>query len=72
MKIAFKLNIMIIIRTEFHLFFFIAEKRGDNLCKRNENPKRNSRFICLRCLQENKVGAGIQDLKQKRRIMLRT
>lgn len=24
------------------------------------NPKRNSRWICLRCMNENKVGAGIQ------------
>ena len=29
------------------------------MCKRNGNPKHNSRFICIRCLQENKVGAGI-------------
>lgn len=35
------------------------------MCKRNGNPKHNSRFICLRCLQENKVGAGISRPKTK-------
>lgn len=29
------------------------------MCKRNGNSKRNSRFICLRCLKENTVGAGM-------------
>lgn len=24
------------------------------------NPKKKSRFICLRCMKENMVGAGIQ------------
>lgn len=27
---------------------------------KNGNPKKSSRFICLHCLQENKVGLGIQ------------
>lgn len=35
------------------------------MCKRNGNPKHNSRFICLHCLQENKVGAGISRPKTK-------
>lgn len=35
------------------------------MCKINRNPKHNSRFICLRCLQENKVGAGIPRPKTK-------
>ena len=29
------------------------------MSKRNGHPERSSRFICLRCLSENKVGAGI-------------
>lgn len=38
--------------------------------KRNGNPKHNSRFICLRCLQENKVGVGISrpNTKEKNHI----
>lgn len=35
------------------------------MCKRNGNPKRSSRFICLRCLKENKVGDGLQRPKTK-------
>lgn len=27
---------------------------------KNGNPKKASRFICLHCLQENRVGLGIQ------------
>lgn len=30
------------------------------MCKRNGSPQRQSRFICLKCLQLNQVGAGIQ------------
>ncbi len=30
------------------------------MCKRNGSPQRQSRFICLKCLQMNHVGAGIQ------------
>ena len=30
------------------------------MCKRNGNPKRSSRFICLRCMQLNQCGSGIQ------------
>ena len=29
------------------------------MCKRNSNAEHSSRFICLRCLKENGVGAGI-------------
>ena len=29
------------------------------------NPKQQSRFICLHCLKENCVGAGIQRLRQR-------
>lgn len=29
------------------------------MCKRNGHPKRSSKFICLRCLKENRVGDGI-------------
>lgn len=28
------------------------------MCKRNGNPKRSSRFICLRCMQLNQCGSG--------------
>lgn len=45
--------------TELRLFLF-SKKDGDKrMCKRNGNPKHSSRFICLRCLQENGVGDGI-------------
>lgn len=27
---------------------------------KNGNPKKSSRFICLHCLEENRVGLGIQ------------
>ena len=30
-----------------------------------ENPKRQSRFICCRCLKENLVGLGIQRSNQR-------
>lgn len=30
------------------------------MCKRNGNPKRSSRFICIKHLGENYLGAGIQ------------
>lgn len=33
-------------------------------CK-NGNPKKSSRFICLRCLKVNNVGSGIQRPNQK-------
>lgn len=35
------------------------------MCKRKGNPKHSSRFICLRCLRENKVGDGIPRVKTK-------
>ena len=33
--------------------------------KRNGHPDHSSRFICLRCLKENKVGDGIPRLRLK-------
>lgn len=30
------------------------------------NPKRKSRFICLKCLKENHVGEGIQRIGRQR------
>ena len=30
------------------------------MCKRNGNPKRSSRFICLKCMKLNQLGSGIQ------------
>lgn len=36
------------------------------MCKRNGNPKRMSRFICLKCLTENRLGEGIQRGKHQR------
>lgn len=32
----------------------------ENMRYKNGDPKKASRFICLRCLQENKIGLGIQ------------
>ena len=29
------------------------------------NPKKKSRFICLHCLMENQIGAGIQRSNQR-------
>ena len=29
------------------------------------NPKRSSRFICLKCLKENQLGSGIQRANQR-------
>lgn len=36
------------------------------MCKRNGNPRRKSRFICLRCMKENQLGDGIQHGKHQR------
>lgn len=33
-------------------------------CK-NGNPKKASRFICIRCQRENNVGSGIQRANQR-------
>jgi hypothetical protein len=33
---------------------------------KNGNPKKQSRFICLSCLQENMVGDGIQRIHRQR------
>ena len=41
-------------------FFFLLQKGAIVMCKRNGSPQRQSRFICLKCLQMNQVGAGIQ------------
>lgn len=35
--------------------------------KRNGYPKRSSRFICLSCLQENKLAQGIQRKSQRKK-----
>lgn len=36
------------------------------MCRYNMgNPKKQSRFICLRCLNENHVGSGIQRSNQR-------
>lgn len=36
------------------------------MCRYNMgNPKKQSRFICLRCLKENFVGSGIQRSNQR-------
>ena len=32
---------------------------------KNGNPKRQSRFICLKCMQENMLANGIQRKKQR-------
>lgn len=37
------------------------------MCRyKNGNPKKQSRFICLRCLKENMIGAGLQRLDRQR------
>lgn len=36
------------------------------MCKRNGNPRRKSRFICLHCMKENQLGNGIQRGKYQR------
>ena len=36
------------------------------MCKRNGNPKRSSRFLCVKHLGENYLGAGIQRGRKQR------
>ena len=36
------------------------------MCRcRMGNPKRSSRFICCKCLKENRIGSGIQRSNQR-------
>lgn len=41
------------------------------MCKRNGNPRRKSRFICLRCMKENQLGDGIQRGKDNKDALLK-
>lgn len=38
---------------------------------KNGNPKRQSRFICLSCLQENKLAQGIQRKSQRKKFHIK-
>ena len=38
---------------------------------KNGNPKRQSRFICLSCLQENKLAQGIQRKSQREKFHIK-
>ncbi|WP_288681554.1 hypothetical protein [uncultured Eubacterium sp.] len=38
---------------------------------KNGNPHRQSRFICLKCLQENKLAAGIQRKSQRKKFHIK-
>lgn len=38
---------------------------------KNGNPKRQSRFICLQCLQENKLAQGIQRKSQRKKFHIK-
>ena len=41
-------------------------KGRDIMCRcRMGNPKRSSRFICCKCLKENRLGSGIQRSNQR-------
>lgn len=52
---------MITIKEQKTSASFYLQKRGDIcMCKRNGNPKRSSRFICLHCMKINELGSGIQ------------
>lgn len=47
-----------ILEAEINCFFFVAERE---VLKMNMgNPKRSSQFLCLRCMQINQLGSGIQ------------
>ena len=43
------------------------------MCKRykNGNPKRQSRFICLKCMNENLIGQGIQRSHQREKFHIK-
>lgn len=38
---------------------------------KNGNPKRQSRFICLQCLQENTLAQGIQRKSQRKKFHIK-
>lgn len=38
---------------------------------KNGNPKRQSRFICLQCLQENRLAQGIQRKSQREKFHIK-
>ena len=41
------------------------------MARRYGNPKKKSRFICLKCLKENCIGQGIQRARQREKFHIK-